>query len=382
MTLKFALRTRVLMGAGCRKEIPAEAGALGLRKALLVTDRALVTCGLVGRVTAAFDPAVLAHVVFDEVTPDPTLETVDRGGARAREAGCDVIIAVGGGSSIDAAKAISIAATNAGSCALYEGVGKYARPPLPVFAVPTTVGTGSEVTFGAVLTNAATHYKFIVYGDNLAPVAAFLDPELVVGMPRSVLVPTVMDALTHALESYVSRGTTPHARALAWFATEAIVRHAASAYADTHDLDAMGGLLYAANMAGAAFATSRLGVVHAMALPLGAYFHVPHGMANAVLLPYGLEYNRKEAQAGYAELARAFGVAGGIDPQADAGELVSAVTRFARSLDVPAHLSEVGVTEDKIDAMAADAMKSSHIAANPRVITRTDISALYRKALA
>ncbi|MBI5722588.1 MAG: iron-containing alcohol dehydrogenase [Planctomycetes bacterium] len=381
MAIKFALRTRVMMGSGCRTGISTEARALGVRKALVVTDKALVNCGLVGRVLEKIEPSALTYILFDEVTPDPTLNTVDRGGELARQAGCDVIVAVGGGSPIDAAKAISIAATNPGSCAAYEGINKYGNPPLPVFAVPTTVGTGSEVTFGAVLTNAGTNSKFIVYGDDLAPVVAFLDPELAVGLPRSVLVPTLMDALTHALESYVSRGSTPQSRALAWFAAQTIVRHAPTAYADTKNLDAMTGLLYAANMAGAAFASSRLGIVHAMALPLGAYFHVPHGMANAVLLPYGLEYNLNDAKDGYAEMARAFGIAGSAKAKDDALALRDAVARFARSLDVPAHLSELGVKEDQIEAMAADAMKSSHIAANPRAIVQADVAALYRKAL-
>lgn len=379
---KFAMGTAVFMGEGCRGILEAQAALLGGSTALLVTDKGLVKAGVVAKVLSGMDPRKLKVVVFDEVTPDPSVKTVDAGGAMAREKGCDIIIAVGGGSPIDAAKGISVVASNSGSSADYEGLDKYARPPLPVIAIPTTVGTGSEVTFGAVLTNTETNCKFILYGHNLAPKVAILDPELLAGIPRSVVVPTGMDALTHGIESYLSKGATPQSRPLALEAIRIISGNIRKAAEDAANMEVLSNMLYGANIAGIAFACSRLGVVHAMALPLGAFFHVPHGVANAVLLSHGLEYNLGYDNAGYRRIAEAMGEStSGLAPEQAARRAVECVRDLTRQLGVPAGLSALGVGRDRIPDMAGDAMKSSHVAANPRPMTPQDVADLYARAL-
>ena len=379
---KFAMSTRVLMGANVCQEIAPQADLLGARKILLVTDQGLTKAGVVDKVLEHLDPKKFDVTVFSEVKPDPSVKIVDKGASVARDNACDLIISVGGGSPIDAGKGIAVVAANGGSSADYEGLDKYTKTPLPLFAIPTTCGTGSEVTFGAVLTNTDTNYKFILYGYNCAPQAAFLDPTLLLGIPKQIMVPTGMDALTHAVESYISQGATPQSKPLALEAIRIISENFVVAAENTSDLDAISNLLYAANIAGIAFACSRLGIVHAMALPLGAFFHVPHGIANAILLPHGLEYNLGYDDAAYCDMATAMGRDITAVPQDQgARQMVDALNQIARDVDAPNKLSDVGVTADKIPQMAADTMKSSHIPANPRPITQEDVARLYQQAM-
>ncbi len=380
--LKFAMNTRVLMGEGVCEQIAAQADLLGVKTILVVTDQGLVAAGIVERVLASFDSSRYAVTVFDEVKPDPSVEVVDKGASIAAGIGAELILAVGGGSPIDAGKGIAVVATNGGSSANYEGLDKYTAPPLPLFAVPTTCGTGAEVTFGAVLTDTSTDYKFILYGYNCAPQAAFLDPTLLLGMPPHVMAPTAMDALTHAVESYLSKGATPQSRPLALEAIRIIGRNIVPAYRNTSDRQAMSAMLYASNIAGIAFACSRLGVVHAMALPLGAFFHVPHGIANAILLPHGLQYNLGYNDPACRNIAEALGVdVTGLSDADAAQKAVDVIRKMAADVGIPSALGAVGVTEDKIPQMAADTMKSSHIPANPRPILAAEVAEIYRLAL-
>ena len=379
---KFAMGTSVLMGENVCEQIPAQADLFGAKNILLVTDQGLVDAGIVDRVLKHVDAGRYRVTVFNEVQPDPSIKVVDRGAALARRERCNLILAIGGGSPIDAGKAIAVVTANGGSSADYEGLDRYTKPPLPVFAVPTTCGTGSEVTFGAVLTNTDTDYKFILYGHDCAPRVALLDPTLLLGIPAKVMVPTGMDALTHAIESYISKGATMQSRPLALQALRMISRHFTKAARDTNDLEAISQMLYAANIAGIAFACSRLGIVHAMALPLGAFFHVPHGIANSILLPHGLQFNLGHDDPGYCDMAEAMGVGlGGLSEAEGARALVDAVKQLAKQVGAPSRLSDVGVQADKIPDMARDTMKSSHIPANVRPITEEDVAALCRAAL-
>jgi alcohol dehydrogenase class IV len=380
--LKFAMRTKVLMGEGVCRQIMVEASQSGVKKALLVTDEGLVKAGIIDRVLRHIDKNILKVVVFSDVKPDPSVKAIDKGSRIVKENNCDLIIAVGGGSPIDAAKGISVVASNGGTCADYEGLNQYKKAPLPMFAIPTTVGTGSEVTFGAVLTNTDTNYKFILYGDNLAPNVAFLDPELVVGIPKHILLSTAMDALTHSIESYISKSSTMQSRTMAIEAIRIIKNNIKPALDDTNNIQIISNMLYAANIAGIAFATSRLGVVHAMALPLGAFFHVPHGIANTILLPYGLEYNLGYADRSYCEMAQAMGEdLEGLTEKEGAYKLTEAVKKLVKVIGAPTKLYNLGVREDKIGDMARDTMKSSHIPANPRTIFEEDIAKIYYEAL-
>ena len=379
---KFAMNTTVLMGENVCEQIGPQADLLALRRIMLVTDEGLLKAGVVDRVSNHIDKKKFEVKVFAEIKPDPSVKVVDKVAAFAKDNGIDLVISVGGGSPIDAGKAIAVVANNGGSSADYEGLDKYTKPPLPLFAIPTTCGTGSEVTFGAVLTNTDTNYKFILYGYNCAPRVAFLDPNLILGIPKKVMVPTGMDALTHAVESYLSKAATPQSRPLALEAIRLISQNFVQAAQNTNDLQAISNMLYAANIAGIAFACSRLGIVHAMALPLGAFFHVPHGVANSILLPHGLEYNLGSDNSRYCDIARAMGqnTAELSDEQA-AQKAIEGIKRIAVQVGAPAKLSELGVEADKIESMAKDAMKSSHIPANPRPIREEEVAELYRQAM-
>ncbi len=379
---KFAMNTRVLMGENACEQIAAQADLLGRRKILLVTDEGLLKAGVVDRVLKHIDTKRFELTIFSEVKPDPSVKVVDKGASLAKEKKVDLVISVGGGSPIDAGKGIAVVATNGGSSADYEGLDKYTKPPLPLFAIPTTCGTGSEVTFGAVLTNADTNYKFILYGYNCAPQVAFLDPMLLLGIPQKVMVPTGMDALTHAVESYISKGATPQSKPLALEAIRLISKNFVRAAQNTNDSEAISNMLYAANIAGIAFACSRLGIVHAMALPLGAFFHVPHGIANSILLPHGLEYNLGFDNAGYCDIAAALDLdLSGLSEKQTAQKVVEGIKKIAVDVGAPAKLSEVGVKTDKISDMARDTMKSSHIPANPRPIRQEEVAEVYRQAM-
>ena len=379
---QFCAPTKVVGGVGVAQEVGVEAKSFGAEKALVVTDAGVMGAGLVEPVVVSLRKAGVQATVFDEVKPDPSVSAVGGGAEVARREGCRLIVAVGGGSPIDAAKGISIMATNDGSICDYEGVGKYVEPPLPIIAIPTTAGTGSEVTFGAVLTDEERNYKFIVYGATLVPKVALLDPMMVATAPSSVKVPTGMDALTHAIESYTSLISTPYTEALAIRAIEMISLNLREAVADGENLEALGNMLVASNVAGLAFATSRLGVAHAMALPLGAFFHVPHGVACTILLPYGIAFNTEAALSKYGDVARAMGESTwGLASREAAGLAKESVQRLARDIGAPSRLSEVGVKEEAIPQMARDAMKSSHVPANPREISVDALESLYKEAM-
>lgn len=379
---QFFAPTKVIGGVGVATEVGTEAEGFGARRALVVTDAGVAGAGLVGPVVRSLNEVGIEATVFDDVKPDPTVAIVTRGSETARREGCRLVVAVGGGSSIDAAKGIAIMSTNGGSICDYEGANKFAEPPLPVIAIPTTAGTGSEVTFGAVLTDEERSYKFIVYGTSAVPRVALLDPTMAATAPRAVKISTGMDALTHAIESYTSLGSTPQTEALAIYAVRMVSENLREAVADDQNLEAIGNMLVASNVAGIAFATSRLGIVHAMALPLGAFFHVPHGVACTILLPSGLAFNTEASLSKYGDVARAMGEkTEGLSRREAAQLAVEAVQRLAGDIGAPSRLGDLGVKEEMISQMAKDAMKSSHIPVNPRKITVDAVESLYRKAM-
>jgi len=378
----FYMPTKILMGEGITGEIGSEAKMIGATAVLVVTDEGIRKAGILEKVILSLENSGIEVDIFDEVMPDPTVTLIERGTAIVKQKGHNLIIAVGGGSSIDTAKSISIMATNEGSICDFEGVDKFVSQPLPIFAVPTTAGTGSEVTFGAVLTDEDRDYKFIVYGDRIAPRVAFLDPIMVSTVPPSVMIPTGMDALTHAIESYISLRATPQTEALAISAIKLISANLRQAVANSGNLEAVGNMLIAANLAGIAFGNSRLGIIHAMALPLGAFFHAPHGTANTVLLPYGLEFNLIATPRKYVDIASAMGeMTIGLSLIDAAEKAIESVKKLASDIGAPKNLKSLGVEADMIPQMAADAMKSSHIPANPRKISQKDVEELYRKTL-
>jgi alcohol dehydrogenase class IV len=381
----------VYAGEGVLRELPALLAHLGLARPFLI-------CGAQVRrlppVVALVEAGLFAGV-YDQVEPDPSDLTVARAGEAARRAGAEALVAIGGGSSLDAAKAVAAEAVQPGWIAGQDQPGRPTEVPagvLSVIAVPTTAGTGSEVTPFSVITFTATHRKLVLNHPALLPQAALLDPTLLAGAPREARVAAGMDALTHAVESYLSKQATEATRARSLEAVRGIAAHLPGAAAETPEPADLAGMQRAALVAGLAFSRTRLGVVHALALPLSALFGVPHGGANAILLPHGMAYNLPAAEENMGNLARAWHVQSsgeecapahqdGIpERRACARQAVSAVQELARRIGAPARMRDVGVDRAAIPRLAQDAARSPHLAVNPRQVEAGDLARIYEEA--
>jgi alcohol dehydrogenase class IV len=278
------------------------------------------------------------------------------------------------------AKAVAVVATNGGSIADYEGVEKFTTPPLPVLVVPTTVGSGSEVTKGAVISNHETNVKMIIVSDLMFPRIAILDPRVVAKLPGRIAATTGMDALTHAIEAYVAKGANPVTDAINLGAIEIIGKNLVAA--SKGDPDALYQMLVASSMAGIGFHDAGLGAVHALANTIGGHFGVHHGTANALFLPYVIDFNIPAAPARFARIAQALGEdITGLDDDAAAAKASHAVHRLAEETGVPRTLTELNIPEDAIDKLAADALEQADLPGNPREASLDDLVALYRRAL-
>lgn len=321
--------------------------------------------------------------VLDQVEPDPSDHTVVAGGQQARRFGADLIVAIGGGSSIDAGKAVAAEAASEGWIFSQDRTDRPTEVPgavLPIIAIPTTAGTGSEVTPFSVITFTETQRKLVLNHEALYPKFALLDPALLTTVPAPAQAAAGMDALTHAVESYLSREATDRSQQRALQAIELIAGHFRTAAQDPEDLYAQAAMQRAAMIAGLAFSVSRLGIVHAMALPLSALFGVPHGVANAILLPYGIEFNRPAATELLANIACVMGVCKDSDTTQSASQrAVTAIRQLARDVGAPQRMGEAGVEEDAIEQMARDAIQSLHINRNPRPVNIDDIIGLYHE---
>ena len=371
----FQASTRLTFGAGAIATAGEIVCGLGVGRALVVTDPGLVKAGIVERVINVLANAGVESAVFDHVEPNPSLETVYRAMARYREAGCTGFVAVGGGSSIDVAKGAAMLASNPGALSDYVGISQAVNPLPPLLAVPTTVGSGSEVTIFAVVTDRAQHRKVVIASPLLAPRCALLDPELVLSLPVSLVASTGMDALTHAIESVISVFASAFSDGLALEAICIITTHLPRAVSSV-EIEARANLLYASTMAGMAFSYARTGLVHGMAHPLGGYYDVPHGLANAILLPYVLAFDAPASEPQLTRIAAAMG------EKADPQVAIEAVRRLGAAVGIPRRLSEVGVTEAFIPDMAQDAFQSSNAQlVNPRKPSLAQVVELYQQAL-
>jgi alcohol dehydrogenase class IV len=368
----FQTSTRLTFGPGALAEIGKIAQAAGLRKALIVTDAGLVRTGIPARVAAALMQSEVESVIFDTVEANPSIETVERALAAYRSQGCQGLVAVGGGSPMDAAKAVGVLATNPGKLLDYVGIGKVTHSPPPVIAIPTTTGTGSEVTQFTVISDHAQRRKVVIGGHLIPPSHALLDPELVADLPHGLLAATAMDALTHAVEAVISNFASPFTDGLALEA----IRLIAANLPEPSKPEARAQLLYASTMAGMAFSYARTGLVHGMSHPLSAYYDVPHGLANAILLPSVVEYNAPACEAALARVAEALGA------PPDSAAAIAAIRQLSQAANIPPDLSAVGVTEEFIPHMTSDAHQSGNAQlVNPRKPTLAEVEALYRQAL-
>ncbi len=374
--------TRIQFGCGSIVSLPTAIEEAGGSRVFLVVDPGLAEAGIQERVTSLLAEADIPYLLYDEIDPEPGLRLADEGARRAREFGADCVVGVGGGSAMDVAKAVSILLTNGGRAADYIGLGKIAKPGVPKIMVPTTAGTGAEVTFTAVFINEETGSKGGMNGDPLYPDAAILDPELTRTLPPGITAATGIDAFTHALEAYVSNAAHPISDLYAREAIGLIARSLPVAYANGDNMAARTDMLLGSLLAGKALATAGVGLVHAMAYPLGGLYNIPHGLANAVLLPYVVEYNIIGSPQRFADIAGLMGYDTTGLPLIDAARrAVDAVFNLNYDVGIPDRLADLGVEENRIGEMADIALTVARpVANNPRRPSRDDVIQIYETA--
>jgi len=380
----FALNVQTVFGEGCIVELGQRAKAAGYKHALVVTDPGIRAAGILDSILSSLDEAGVAHTVYENVTPNPTIPEVDGGVVAITESGGDFVVGVGGGSAIDAAKGIAItAAMGGGSSREYifmVGGTPFPSKVLPLFAVPTTCGTGSEISPAAVITDPVTHYKHLML--NCTPNVAILDPNLVAKMPAPITAATGMDALTHAIEAYVNPGNTPFTRMFATRAIQQISMHLRQAVNGPNRPEALKHMLYAADIAGQSMAAG-LGQVHGLSHVVSGRLGTPHGVANAILLSQVLDYHKEFLSQQLTEIAPLMGINSFGQPAAKVGQdVVDAVRSLRKEIGVTSKLSDVGMKESDIAQFVDDAQKSQGIfIAAPRPGSAEDLAAIYKSAL-
>jgi alcohol dehydrogenase len=320
--------------------------------------------------------------LFDEVESDPGIDMIERATEIAKKSGCEITIGVGGGSSMDSAKAVAAMVTNEGKIFNYIGIGKIKKPALPIIAIPTTAGTGSEATYWSVLTDKKTKLKTGVGSWYLMPTVAIIDPLLTKSVPPKVTAFTGMDALTHAMESYVCKATQPISEALALHSMKLIARSLRKAVANGDDLDAREDMIMASNIVALAFNVTRLGLAHAFASPLGAHFNIPHGLANAIVLPYVMEFNVMTVPEKYSEIAIIFEEnVTGLSKMEAGMKAVDAIKKLMIDMGIVEGLKDFGVKEEDLRPIAEEAYTSGNVAVNPRKSTVDDLIKILEKAM-
>jgi alcohol dehydrogenase class IV len=374
--------TKIIFGNGSSaSEVEAEMSALKCSRAVVVTDQGIIKAGLLDKITNSLGKKCVG--VFSDVPQDTGLDVIDRAAAFAREKGADIVISVGGGSAIDTAKGMCILLTEGGSLADFDGIQQLTRLQTPHIVIPTTAGTGSEVTWIAVILDKSKGQKRLVVETYNTPRVAILDPTLTAKLPPLLTASTGMDAMTHAVEAICDVDHEPIADAMGLHAIRLLNKYLPTCIKNGSDLTARGQVQLAATMAGWAFGNSMVGLVHAMAHSIGAVAHVPHGVANGILLPHCMEFNLPDAEDYYAEIAQAMGVyeKGSTTKQA-AEAAVKAVFDFSKKIGHPQKLSEFGVTEENIIKAADMSMSDGAIVCNVRLVAdSSEVLAIYKKAL-
>ncbi|MCW5205599.1 iron-containing alcohol dehydrogenase [Desulfobulbus sp. F5] len=374
--------TRIRFGVGAVNELGSTVKEFKGSKVLLVIDPGLVKAGMLPKLTAPLEQEQLSFVVYDQIDPEPGLKLADQAYAIAKESGCDCVIGAGGGSAMDVAKAVSILLTNGGNAADYLGLGLIKKAGVPKIMVPTSAGTGAEVTFTAVFINEETGSKGGMNGDPLYPDAAILDPELTISLPPKVTAYTGIDALTHALEAYTSTQAHVLSEMYSLEAISLIAENLPAACAHGGNIEARSAMLMGSLLGGKALAIAGVGLVHAMAYPLGGMFGIPHGLANAVLLPYVVQYNLPGNLKKFATLAEVLGQnTDGLSLREAAQLCVDALFDLNADVGIPATLEELDIPADKIPEMAKIALTVARpVANNPRRPTLDEVIALYEQA--
>ncbi|EOU1762653.1 L-threonine dehydrogenase [Clostridium perfringens] len=382
MSYKFFMPAISLMGADCLKDAGDQVGELGFKKALIVTDKVLGQIGIVKKVTDVLDNKNIEYVIYDETKPNPTVKNVNDGLALLKEKECDFVISLGGGSAHDCAKGIALLATNGGEIKDYEGVDKSKKPQLPMVGINTTAGTGSEMTLFAIITDEERHIKMALVDKHLTPIIAVNDPMLMLAMPKSLTAATGMDALTHAIEAYVSTSATPITDACAEKAIELISNYLVNAVENGQDVEARDMMAYAEYLAGMAFNNASLGYVHAMAHQLGGFYNLPHGVCNAILLPHVQEYNKATSASRLAKIAKIMGgnIEGLTDEQG-ADLCIDMIKSLSQTIGIPEGLGVLGVKESDFETLATNALNDACSLTNPRKGNLEEVIAIFKKAM-
>ena len=378
----FRTTKRILFGLGAVEKIGAEAQLLKAKKVLIITDPGVIQAGLLQGIEKSLQSVGLPFVIFDGVEPDPRIEVVEKSVEKAKKEGIDLIFGIGGGSSLDIAKVTSIMITNSGKIDGFFGIDLVPNPGVPVILVPTTAGTGSEVTPIAILSDTKEKLKKGIVSPTLFPEVAIVDPKLTIGLPPSVTAFTGMDALTHAIEAYASINATDLTDLFALRAMDLCSKNLRMAYAHGENLAARSNMMEGSLLAGIAFANAGVGAVHAFAYPLGGEFHLAHGLTNTLMLPYIMRYNILGCPHKFAQMAKAFGEkVEGLSELDGAETAVKFVERLSDDIRVPRRLRDVGVPENAIPRLAEAAMKVTRLLANnPRKITLEEAVTIYNSA--
>lgn len=371
-------------GAGCRETIAVEAARRGFKKAFFVTDRDLIRFKVADKVIEVFEKNSIPYELFSDVKANPTITNVQNGVAAFKASGADFIVALGGGSSIDTAKGIGIVVNNPDFADVksLEGVADTRQKAVPTFALPTTAGTAAEVTINYVIIDEEVKKKMVCVDPNDIPAVAIVDPELMYSMSKGLTAATGMDALTHAIESYITLGAWAMSDMFELKAIEMIAVHLKAAVDNGSDPVAREAMSQAQYIAGMGFSNVGLGIVHSMAHPLGAHYDTPHGVANALLLPYVMEYNAASPAAPkYVHIAKAMGVnTEGMSVEEGICAAIAAVRKLSLSIGIPQRLREINVREEDLHQLAINAFNDVCTGGNPRPTSVEDIEALYHKA--
>ncbi|MGI5901799.1 MAG: iron-containing alcohol dehydrogenase [Desulfitobacteriia bacterium] len=380
MNFRFNIGPTVLFGEGISKTTGDIAKDMGAKNVFLLYDKGVKAAGIVVGVLKSLQDAGLNVTEFDGVEPNPSEASVEAAAEIGRAAKADVLVAIGGGSSMDTAKSVNVLLTNPAPINQYEGFGGKVNPTKPLILIPTTAGTGSEVTEVTVITSIKEKRKFIIGGDNIPATIALADPELTYGLPPSITASTGMDALTHAIESYLSTQNSIPCKVLTLKAAELIYKNLPIAYKEPQNKEARANMLLGSMMAAFGFTNTSLGVVHAFAHPFSAHLNMPHGLANAIALPVGIEFNAEVVP----EQIKEVGVGMGLDvqdlsPEEASKVVVQALEDLCKELDIPT-LSGAGVTEDQLPTLAqAAADELGTLATNPRPLSKEQALELLKK---
>lgn len=384
MSYRFILNEVSYFGPGARKELPEVLNRLGGKKVFVVTDKGLLKFGVAKMVTDVMDEAGIPYEIFSEVKPNPTVTNVKDGLKAFKESKANVIVAIGGGSAMDTAKGIGIVANNPefGDIVSLEGCAPTKHKSVPIVALPTTAGTAAETTINYVIIDEDKQKKMVCVDPNDIPAVAIIDAELMYSLPKGLTAATGMDALTHAIEGYITKGAWEMSDMFELEAIRMISKYLPVAVEEPTNADARNGMAVAQYIAGMAFSNVGLGLVHGMAHPMGSLFDVPHGVANALLLPTIMEFNMPACLNRYPEIAKAMGIdVSGMTKEQASQAACDAVKDLAIKVGIPQHLSELGITAEDIPALAQQALEDVCTPGNPRDVTLDDIKALYAKVL-